>query len=128
MKILPEDILKRKKEYPGAKVVVHPECRPEVVALADEALSTSGMIRYAARPEVKELIVGTEVEILHRLNKENPGKKFIPASTQAVCPNMKKTTLEKVLETLETMQPVVKVPEEIRVKALACVQRMLEIG
>jgi quinolinate synthase len=128
LKILPEDILKRKKEYPNAKVVVHPECRPDVVALADETLSTSGILRYAARPEVKELIVGTEVEILHRLNKENPGKKFIPATMQAVCPNMKKTTLEKVLETLETMQPVVKVPEEIRVKALACVQRMLEIG
>ncbi len=128
MKILPEDILKRKKEYPNAKVVVHPECRPEVVALADEALSTSGMIRYAARPEVKELIVGTEIEILHRLNKENPGKKFIPATTKAVCPNMKKTTLEKVLEALETLKPEVKVPEEIRVKALACVQRMLEIG
>jgi quinolinate synthase len=128
LRILPEDILQRKKEYPKAKVVAHPECRPEVVALADEALSTSGMIRYAARPDVKELIVATEVEILHRLNKENPGKKFIPASVQAVCPNMKKITLEKILETLETMQPEIKVPEEIRVKALACVQRMLEIG
>jgi quinolinate synthase len=128
MKILPEDILKRKKEYPNAKVVAHPECRPDVVALADEALSTSGMIRYAARPDVKELIVATEIEILHRLNKENPGKKFIPATTKAACPNMKKTTLEKVLESLETMQPVVMVPEEIRVKALACVKRMLEIG
>jgi quinolinate synthase len=128
VKILPEDILQRKKEYPQAKVVAHPECRPDVVALADEALSTSGMIRYAARPEVKELIVATEVEILHRLNKENPGKKFIPATTKAVCPNMKKTTLEKILEALETMQPEVKVPEAIRVKAFACVQRMLEIG
>jgi len=128
MKILPEDILQRKKEYPGAKVVVHPECRPDVVALADEALSTSGMIRYAARPEIKELIVGTEIEILHRLNNENPGKRFIPASTKASCPNMKKTTLEKILESLETMQPEVKVPEDIRIKALACVQRMLEIG
>lgn len=128
VKILPEDILKRKKESPKAKVVVHPECRPDVVALADEALSTSGMIRYAARPDVKELIVGTEVEIIHRLNKENPGKKFIAASPKAVCPNMKKITLEKVLEALETMAPEVKVPEEIRVKAFACVDRMLKIG
>jgi quinolinate synthase len=128
VKILPEDILARKKEYPNAKVVAHPECRPDVVALADEALSTSGMIRYAARPEVKELIVATEVALLHRLAKENPGKKFIPASTKAVCPNMKKTTLEKILESLETMQPEVKVPEEIRVKAIACVDRMLKIG
>jgi quinolinate synthase len=128
VKILPEDILARKKEYPNAKVVAHPECRPDVVALADEALSTSGMIRYAARPEVKELILATEVALLHRLTKENPGKKFIPASTKAVCPNMKKTTLEKILEALETMQPEVKVPEEIRVKAFACVDRMLKIG
>lgn len=128
VKILPEDILKRKKEYPAAKVVVHPECRPDVVAMADEALSTSGMVRYAARPEVKELIVGTEVELLHRLNKENPGKKFIPASTKAVCPNMKKITLEKILDAMETMEPEIKVPEGIRVKALAAVQRMLEIG
>jgi len=128
VKILPEDITARKKEHPKAKVVTHPECRPDVVALADEALSTSGIVRYAARPEVKELIVGTEVEILHRLNKENPGKKFIPASTKAVCPNMKKITLEKILDALETMTPEVKVPEGIRVKALAAVNRMLEIG
>ena len=128
VKILPQDIIERKKEYPNAKVVAHPECRPDVVDLADEALSTSGMIRYAAMPEVKELILATEVEILHRLKKENPGKIFIPATTRAVCPNMKKTTLEKILEALETMQPEVKVPEAIRVKALACVQRMLEIG
>ena len=128
VKILPEDIIARKKEHPEAKVVVHPECRPDVIALADEALSTSGIIRYAARPEVKELVVGTEVEILHRLNKENPGKKFIPASTKAVCPNMKKITLEKILDALETMAPEVKVPEEIRVKALTAVNRMLEIG
>ena len=128
VKILPEDIVNRKKEHPKAKAVVHPECRPDVIALADEALSTSGIIRYAARPDVTELIVGTEVEILHRLNKENPGKKFVPASTKAVCPNMKKITLEKILDSLETMKPEVKVPEDIRVKAIAAVDRMLQIG
>ena len=125
VRILPEDIIKRKQEYPGAKVVVHPECRPDVIALADEALSTSGIIRYAARPDVKELIVGTEVEILHRLRKENPGKTFVPASKKAVCPNMKKITLDKILASLETMTPEVKVPEAIRVRALAPVERML---
>jgi quinolinate synthase len=125
MHILPEDIIRRKKEHPEAKVVAHPECRPEVVALADEALSTSGMVRYAARPDVQELIVGTEVELLHRLHKENPGKKFYPASVNAVCPNMKRITLEKVLKSLETMTPEVKVPEEIRVKAKSAVDRML---
>lgn len=125
--ILPEDINRRKKEFPKAKVVVHPECRPEVIALADEALSTSGMVRYAAREDVKELIVGTEIEIVHRLTKENPGKKFIPASNKAVCPDMKKITLEIILASLETLTPEVKVPEEIRVKALLPVERMLEI-
>jgi quinolinate synthase len=128
VKLLPEDIIKSKQEHPRAKVVVHPECRPDVVALADEALSTSGMIRYAAREDVKELIVGTEVELLHRLNKENPGKKFFAASKKVVCPNMKKITLEKILESLETMMPEIKVPENIRIKAKLAVDRMLEIG
>ncbi len=125
--ISPEDINRCKRDYPGAKIVVHPECRPEVIALADEALSTSGIIRYAGRADIRELIVGTEVEILHRLKKENPGKKFIPASEKAICPDMKLITLDKVLKSLETMTPEVKVPEEIRVKAKAAVDRMLEI-
>jgi len=89
VRILPEDITKQKREHPEAKVVVHPECHPDVIALADETLSTSGIIRYAGREDVSELIVGTEVEIIHRLKKENPGKKFIPASEKAICPNMK---------------------------------------
>ena len=128
VRILPEDIIRQKQKYPGAKVVVHPECRPEVIALADEVLSTSGIIRYAAHDDVSELIVGTEVEILHRLRKENPGKTFIPASEKAVCPNMKRITLEKVLKSLEPMTPHIKVPEYILVKAKAAVDRMLAIG
>ena len=127
VKILPEDIIRRKKDYPEAHVVVHPECRPDVIALANEALSTSGIVRYAAQDDVNELIVGTEVEILHRLKKENPGKKFVPASERAVCPNMKRITLDKVLHSLETMSPRVEVPEEIRIKAKAAVDRMLAI-
>lgn len=125
VRILPQDIVGRKQKYPQAKVVVHPECRPEVIALADEALSTSGIIRYAARDDVNELIVGTEVEILYRLRKENPGKTFIPASEKAICPNMKRITLEKVLNSLETLSPQIKVPEDIRTKARAAVDRML---
>ncbi len=125
--ILPEDIVNRKQEHPKGKVVVHPECRPDVIALADEVLSTSGMVRYAARADVKELIVGTEVEILHRLNKENPGKQFYAASQKAICPDMKKITLDKILESLETKQPEVTVPEAIRVRAKEAVDRMLAI-
>jgi len=127
VKITPEDINRARREHPRARVVVHPECRPEVIALADDALSTSGIIRYAARPDVSELIVGTEVEIIHRLKKENPGKAFYPASTKAVCPNMKKITLDKVLASLEKMAPEVRVPEDIRVRARAAVDRMLAI-
>ena len=127
VRILPEDIIRARREHPGARVVVHPECRPEVIALADEALSTSGMVRYASRPDVAELIVGTEVDIIHRLKKENPGKRFYPASDKAVCPNMKKITLEKVLAALEKMAPEVKVPQEIRARALVPVERMLAI-
>ncbi len=127
VKILPEDITRIRARHPRARVVVHPECRPDVIALADEALSTSGIIRYAVQADVTELIVGTEVEILHRLKKENPGKQFYPASSKAVCPNMKKITLDKVLASLETMTPEVKVPEDIRVRAKAAVDRMLAI-
>lgn len=126
-RILPKHITRLRQEYPQAKVVVHPECRPEVIALADEALSTTGICRYAQREDVSQLIVGTEIGIIHRLKRENPGKQFIPISEQAICPNMKQITLEKVLWSLEEMKPEVKVPEEIRLKAKAAVDKMLEI-
>jgi quinolinate synthase len=126
VRIKPERIKELKREYPQAKVVVHPECKPEVIALADEVLSTGGMCRYAQRDEVREMIVGTELGIIHRLRKENPGKRFIPASEQAICPNMKLITREKVLWSLEEMSPEVKVPQEIRRRAKAAVDKMLE--
>ena len=128
VRIQPEHITKLRQEYPQAKVVVHPECKPEVIALADEVLSTGGMIRFAKRQEVEEMIVGTEIGMIHRLRKENPGKRFIPVSEQAVCPNMKLITLEKILWSLEEMAPEVKVPEKTRLKAKAAVDKMLEIG
>jgi quinolinate synthase len=125
-RITPERIKELRQEYPRARVVVHPECRPEVIALADEVASTSGMCRYARRDEVREMVVGTEMGIIHRLRKENPGKRFIPVSEQAVCPNMKLITPEKVLRSLEDMSPEVKVPEGIRLRAKAAVDKMLE--
>ena len=127
VKIMPEDILRLKQRYPEAKVIVHPECRPEVTSLADEVLSTGGMCRYAAQSAAKEMIIGTEKGIIHRLRKENPDKSFIPASERAVCPNMKLINLEKILWTLEEMEHQVKVPEEIRIKAKSAVDRMLEV-
>ncbi len=126
--ISPEDITRRKQEYPRAKIVVHPECRPEVIALANEALSTSGMCRYARRDDVTQMIVGTEIGLISRLKKENPGKEFIPVSLRAICPDMKLITQEKVLRSLEEMSPEVSVPEEIRLKAKKAVERMLAIS
>jgi len=126
IRIKAQDIIRLREEYPQAKVTVHPECRPEVTALADEVLSTGGMCRFASSTKAREVIIGTEIGIIHRLRKENPGKRFIPASDQAVCPRMKLITLERILWTLEEMTPVVKVPEEIRLRAKASVDKMLE--
>jgi quinolinate synthase len=125
--ITSDDILKRKKEHPQAKALVHPECRPEVIDLADEVLSTGGMIRYARESSTREMIIGTEFGIIHRLEKENPGKKFYAVSQKAICPNMKRITLEKVLWALEDMKHQITVPEDIRLKAKSAVDRMLEI-
>jgi quinolinate synthase len=128
LRIQPENIKRLKQEYPQAKVVVHPECRPELVTLADNVLSTGGICRYARQEDVTQMIVGTEVGIIHRLMKENPDKRFIPASEQAICPRMKLITLESILWSLQEMTPEVKVPEEIRHKAKVSVDKMLEVG
>jgi quinolinate synthase len=90
-------------------------------------LGTGGMCRYARRDDVKKMIVGTEIGIIYRLKKENPQKQFIPASEQTICPDMKLITLEKVLRSLETLSPEVRVPQEIRLKARVAVDRMLEV-
>jgi len=127
-RIQPEDIIRLKQAYPRAKVMVHPECTPPVIALADEVLSTSGMIRFARETKAKEIIVGTEVGIIYRLKKENPAKRFIPISEQVICPHMKLINLEKVLWSLEEMSPEIKVPEATRLRAKAAVDKMLAIG
>jgi quinolinate synthase len=126
-RIMPDDITSLKKQYPDAVAVVHPECRPDVIAVADRVMSTGGMVRYAKDNSVREMIVGTEIGMLYRLRKENQGKRFIPVSEQAVCPDMKMITLEKVIAALEEMAPVVKVPEDVRIHAKASVDRMLEV-
>lgn len=127
VKILAEDIQRQKKLHPDAEVVVHPECTPSVIALADKVLSTSGMCRYAKTSSTQEQIIGTEIGLLYKLKKENPEKQFYPASELADCPNMKLTTLEKVAWALKEMKYEVKVPEEIRIRAKKAVDRMLEI-
>lgn len=126
VRILSGDIERQKKKYPGAEVIVHPECTPEVISLSDRVLSTEGMCKYIKESSALEIIVGTEIALLHRLRKENPDKKFYPASELAICPSMKLTTLEKILWSLEDMKEEIIVPEKIRVKAKKAIDRMLE--
>lgn len=127
VKILPEDIKREKRFHPQAKVMVHPECLPSVVALADAVLSTSQMGRFAKETDAREIIVGTEVGLIYRLKKDNPHKEFYPASEAAVCPNMKRTTQEKILWALEELKEEVRVSDEIRLRARRSIDRMLEI-
>ena len=127
MKIGVDDVNRQRARYPGATVLVHPECRPDVIDAADEALSTGGIIRYAQSYQGSTLIVGTETGILHRLRKENPAVEYVPVTKRGVCPNMKCITLEKVLWSMEEMEPNIEIPEEVRQRALAAVERMLEL-
>jgi len=126
-RILPEDILKKKALYPKAEVLVHPECIPEVIAMADKVLSTTGICKYAKESKSEEFIIGTEIGILHKLKKENPEKKFYPASELADCPNMKLNNLEKLLWSLEDLVYKVEVPAEIAQRAKRSIDRMLEL-
>jgi quinolinate synthase len=116
-----------REKHPGAPVLVHPECPKGVRDAADQVLSTGGMCRYVqGRPEAA-FIVGTETGILHRLQKENRGKQFFPLLESAICPNMKKTTLEKVLWSLRENETVVRVEEPIASRARKSIEAMLAI-
>ena len=125
-RLTPDEIRAARQAHPGAPVMIHPECRPETVALADAVLSTSGMLRYARETPAEAFIAATETGMLHRLRQENPGKAFHPASDLLVCPNMKRITLEKVLWSLEDLKHVVSVPEATRLAALRAVERMVQ--
>ncbi len=127
-RITPEQVAMAQRLHPEAKVIVHPECQPEVVAMADAALSTSQMLRYVKTSSHQEFIIGTEAGILHGLRKQNPAKSFYLISGSQVCTNMKKTTLETLAKTMELRQNVVTVPEQIRVRAKRAIDRMLAIG
>ena len=126
VKIFAEDILKQKELHPNAEVLVHPECTPEVIKLADKVLSTEGICKYVKTSKTKEFIIGTEVGIIYRLKKENPDKFFYPVSENITCPNMKKITLEKVLWALEELKFEVSLPEDIILKAQKSINRMLD--
>ncbi|HRV44993.1 MAG TPA: quinolinate synthase NadA [Smithellaceae bacterium] len=126
VRILPEDIARERTRHPNAEVLVHPECPASITAIADKVLSTEGMCRHVKASKTREFIIGTEIGILHRMQKENPEKMFYPASERATCPNMKRTTLEKVLWSLEEMGFEVTVPHNIMQKAQTCLRRMMD--
>ncbi len=125
--ITPDDVHKAHNLHPGAIILVHPECRPEVIDLADHVASTSGIIRHVCNSSEKEFIIGTEVGILHRLTRECPTKKCYPLSQAAICTNMKKTDLIKVRNSLISLQPRITVPEEIAHRARCAIERMLAV-
>jgi quinolinate synthase len=127
MRITPEDIAVMRQKYPGAYVMVHPECRPEVIAAADAALSTSQMIKRAGEISANEFVIGTEIGILYSLHKKYPGKKFYPASELCVCPNMKLITPEKVLFALEEEKNEILVLAEIAARARNAIEKMVKI-
>ncbi|MDD3492986.1 MAG: quinolinate synthase NadA [Candidatus Thermoplasmatota archaeon] len=125
--ITPEDIRHLQQQHPEAQVLAHPECSPEVIDLADKVASTTGMLRYAQQSEGREFIVATEKELAYRMKKEAPGKRFYVVE-QAVCPTMKKITLQKVAAALESMQPEVSLDPEVIEQARWPLERMMEIG
>jgi len=126
-RITKDDVLKARKKHPNAVFMAHPECRLEVLEIADHVTSTSGMLRFAAASSAAEFIVGTETGLIYRLKKENPEKSFYPLRRDMICPNMKKTTLKSILNALQKMEHVIKVPEKIRIPAKKALDRMLEI-
>jgi quinolinate synthase len=127
-RIMPEDVLAARAKYPGCAVMVHPECRPEVSALADVTVSTGGMGKFARECQAKDIVVGTEAGMVYPLQRQNPQKRFHLISDKVVCPNMKKTTLEKVLWALESLQPEVVVPPEIASRARHSIEAMLALS
>jgi quinolinate synthase len=127
-RLKPDDVHRARKAHPEAVFMAHPECRPEVLDLADVIRSTSGMIRYASESKGTSFIVGTEIGLIHPLKKANPEKRFYPASSKMVCKNMKKISLEDVARSLELMEGEVKVPENIRRPAFQAVQRMVDLS
>lgn len=123
-----EHVLEAKKTHPAAEVLIHPECYPEVQLLADYICSTEQMIKRAKESDAREFIIGTEVGLLHRLKKENPGKKFYPVLDKAVCITMKKNTWDKFILALKERKNVVKVDPAIAEKARKALDRMLELS
>jgi quinolinate synthase len=127
-RLKPEQVRLARRLYPKAAVIVHPECQPEVITLADAALSTSQMLRHVKASPHSRFTIGTEEGILHRMRRENPDKKFHLLANGQVCIDMKKTTLETLLATMESRRNIITVPEEVRLKAKKAIERMLAVA
>ena len=127
-RLTPEAVMTVRNAHPDAVFMAHPECRKAILEMADAILSTSGMIRFAKTSPHLSFIVGTELGLMHALQKTCPDKAFYPASAGMICPDMKKIQLEDVIKSLETLEGQVKVPEPVRVPALEAVRRMIEIS
>jgi quinolinate synthase len=127
VRIVPDHVQQVRKEHPKALVLAHPECNPDVREIADELLSTGQMLKFAKTSNVNEFIIATEKGIIHSLKKQNPNKHFYPVTEKAICPNMKKISLEKVAWALEDMQYQITVPEPVCSQAKQSLDRMLEV-
>jgi len=124
----PEDIRAARAAHPGAEVWVHPECPLDVIDLADKVLSTGRMVAEARTTKARDVVIGTEKGIIHRLKKENPAVRFHPARESALCVQMKKTTLDKVLDALEGRVPPVTVPRDVADRARGAIEAMIRIS
>jgi len=122
-----DDVRKAKEKYPRALFAAHPECKPDVLAMADFAGGTGGILRFAGESDVSEMIIGTEMGLLYQLKKQNPKMIFIPASEKLICRTMKLITLNDIFDALSEMKHIIRVPEEIRVPARKALDRMLAI-
>jgi len=122
-----DDVRKVKETHPRALFAAHPECKPDVLAMADFAGGTGGILRFAGESGVSEMIIGTEMGLLYQLKKQNPKMTFIPASEKLICRTMKLITLNDIFDALSEMEHIIRVPEEIRIPARKALDRMLAI-
>ena len=127
-RILPEHIAAQRAAHPGAELMIHPECPMELLEMAEHVVSTGGMVRVAKESPATAFIVATEEGMLHRLRKENPEKQFYHIAATAICPNMKKTTLEKVLWSLQDLQTPVSIPDAVADRARQAIERMIALS
>lgn len=126
--IYKEELLHAKELHPDALVLAHPECRENVLEISDFIGSTSEILSFAELSEAKEFIICTEMGVFYELELKNPNKKFYSVGHRQFCPNMKKISLEKVLHALETLEPMVEIDEQLRIKATKPLSRMLELA